>query len=285
MNTPWVRIHKAAIAVALAGTLGLVAGTASATVFNDFQVSEGSVPSALTNTFTADKITGNYTEVISFTPTSATTGTFTVSLKWQAGEFAAGCNSSCNIVTPTQLNGLGANNYGLYALYMSSGSFSTTGAVTTFTDTSGSGSLNVFIDPNENTTFTPPASGSNPWVTGNVVDDYLIASGTPLGGTGTLDPTLPTCGTSGINCGSFGTTTSFLLTSTVPGGTSYFTLPVPCYNLSFQSGQLNNFTVSGTNTINGSLDVVFSTPEPATLALLGVSLLGLAAIGRRRDQT
>ncbi|HLX30081.1 MAG TPA: flocculation-associated PEP-CTERM protein PepA [Casimicrobiaceae bacterium] len=268
------------LAVAFAAALGLGSGTASAAVFNPFQVSEGSVPGAVSNTFTADKITGNYTEVITF----GAGNTFTVSLLWQAGQFANNCPSPCTIVSPTQLNGLPTTGYGLYALYQSSGTFSTSGAVTTFTDTPGSGSLSVSIDPLEDTTFTPPANGSAPWTAANTSDDYQIATGTPLGGTGTLDPSLPTCST-GINCGSFGTTTSFHLTSTVPGGTDYFTLPVPFYDLSFQSGQLDNFAVSGTQTITGSLDVTFArAPEPATLMLLGVGLIGLAAVSRRRKQ-
>jgi PEP-CTERM motif-containing protein len=270
--------NKTLVAAAIVTAFAAASGGASAALFNPFQVTETSVPGAAPNVQTADKITGNYNEVISFGP-----GTFTVSLMWQAGQYLNNCNTACTLV-PNQLGAVTSNQYGLYALYQSSGTFSTTGGVTTFTDTPGVGSIHVFIDPTSNTTFTAPASGALPWMTASAGDDYNIANGTPLGGTGTLNPNLPTCAAGGgINCGSFGTTTSFALTAQ---GSQYFTLPIPFYNVSFQSGQLNNFAPTGTVTINGSLDVAFqpiSVPEPATLALLGIGLFGAGVIRRSRS--
>lgn len=262
-------------AAALFGSASAFAAPTSSGVFNPFTVN---APDG--KTFTADKITGNYVEVATFNPD----GTFNVSLEWTAGQFVA--NGGQTALSP-KTTGLGFD-YGMYALYTASGTVSQgANGTTTFTFTPGSGSLQLFLDRNADTTIDGnPANGTGSFSLGNTGDDALIASGNPLSGQGTLNPTLSTCsggGGAGINCGSFGSTTSFALNSL---GSSIFTDPNPFYSLSFQSGQLNNFTPSGTQTINGSLDVVFSgqVPEPASLGLLGLGLLGLGVVRRRKQQ-
>jgi hypothetical protein len=281
---------KAALVAAPLALAGLSAS--AATIYPDFMVDEGSVPLAADNIFAADKIVGGYVEVVTFTPYDPnvpTSGTFTTSIKWEAGQYWK--NDGTTTVS-SQLGSFGDSGYKMYGLLTGSGTFSIDGFnKTSFVFDTGVGSLVVYIDPNSDTTFSHPSlpdgvlgSGSIPWTTGSASDDILIATGGMLGGAGTLDPTLPTCGETGvINCGSFGTTTSFSLTS--PEGTNYFISPVPFFDLMFEAGQLNNFTVSGTQVINGSLDVVFgrrTVPVPATLGLFGAGLLGLGAMVRRK---
>ncbi len=268
------KFTKSFAAVAVAAVSMFASAAASADQFNPFTVQKPGTTGAA-NTFVADKITGNYSEVITFTG-----NTFNVVLKWEAGQFAT--NEGEDAVKKT---GLG-NDYGLYALYRASGTVSINAAGDTlFTFAPDSGSLGVYLDVDYDTEFTAPLTAASDFGRTGSGDDELLATGTGIRGEGLLRTTSSNCGTNlGIECGSFGSNTTFDLTTF---GKTFFIEPNPFYNLSFQSGQLNNFIPRGTVTINGSLDVTFQeaadVPEPASVGLLGLGLLGLGAARRRKQ--
>jgi hypothetical protein len=266
------RIVLQAIAAAVAV---MAAGVASASpVYPDFTVNTTALAGGGSLVpFTANDISGQYHEQLTFT--SATT--FSVALNFTAQGFNY---DDTNPALTTSYNaaqtGLGSN-YGLLALFNGTGTYSTSGGVTTFTLNPG-GALSLTYDKGAAATFDAPVSPGASYTINSHGDLLtLLGAGNAISGNGSENCTAPNL------CGSFGQAASFALT---PAGSSFFVSPVPFYGITLQSGQFEGFpVVAGTTvTSSGSLNAVFATvPEPMDVALVGVALLGLGlAVKRRR---
>ena len=152
-----MKLNTVLSALVAAGA-AFAATSAQAVVFPDFMVNPA--PYSAKAPFTADKITGNYDEYATF----GAGNTINVSLLFNAGQFVMNDGTTPLTAAVTGLN----SDYGLYALFMGSGTFSTVGSVTTFTLNPGSGSFNVFIDQGANNTYANPgANGTTSFVATN----------------------------------------------------------------------------------------------------------------------
>ena len=257
----WSKVTKKALAAtAVAAAFAAASFSASAQEFQDFIVDEGSIPGNTAVTFEADKINGAYSERITFGPG----GSFVTSAYANFGIFLE--NQGTVQVTESTL---GAE-YGLYALFTSSGTVS--GGPGVFTFSGSDAEVRVFIDPENDTDFALGATGADPVILGDNADDYLIASADELvSGTGVL--------VTGV--GGFFDIVLDGFTLTVDGE-EYFISPDPFYIRVNIDGDFDNFTPVGNQTLTGDVSAVFLIPEPGSLALLGFGLLGLALGLRRR---
>jgi hypothetical protein len=257
-------------------SLLLGASTASAANFPNFTINAASIEGANIPAFVADKITGNYDEFATF---DSTNNTFSLSLKWEAGQFVQNDGATALNAKTT---GLGTD-YSVYALYQASGTFLSNSGVTTFTFLKGN--VDMYLDKNLDTVFNDPIPKNGEFLfTTNITtigDDVKIATGGNkfVNGQGKLDSLLPTCSDNALNCGSFGASSNFELTQ---AGTQFFSSPNPLYT-AFISGQFNSFQLSSTQHINGSMDIVLHpVPLPAAAWMFISSMMALLAINKRK---
>ena len=262
---------RALLGAALAAGSGLASASS---VYPEFTVDTSALGGGgKLGTFTANDISGQYHEQLTFTSDS----TFVVTLDFVAQGFNHDdTNPALSASLTAGQTGLGVN-YGLLAILNASGTYSTSGGVTTFALTPG-GALTLSYDAGANASFLAPASpGGSFTIDANGDVLTTLATGAAITGNGSQSCSAPNL------CGSFGQENSFALTA---AGSTFFVGPSTFYDLSLQSGQFEGFpvTVGGTVTASGSLNAVFanSVPEPGSWAMMGLALAGIVAVRARR---
>ena len=264
--------HLQAAGVVTVLALGFSSHASAVAVFTvDPNAAFGATGGTHPGPFNANFITGNSSSLVALNAGHLT----------QAGQgwvnFSTFVDNGSNVLG--NVSGLN-NNWQMwaefsYTLQLASGTYAAVGSTYTVTGLNAT----LWVDPSiaSATTFT---QASNDGLTAASVshgtDSFIIATASLLAG----DAAINGQGGTGFN-----TTNSFSLNA---AGSQLFTAPVPFYNLQFQ--EFNNtaqgvFVVADSHiTINqasGGIDFN-RIPEPATLALLGIGLLGIGASTKRR---
>ncbi|AXR05223.1 flocculation-associated PEP-CTERM protein PepA [Salinimonas sediminis] len=241
----------------LALTAGIAASFSSYADFVEFTVDESSVAAGGAS-IDANKINGGYVENLTFDG---------------AGNFEADAFATFGLFynNGRVVKGSGLNSfYTLYATFSAEGSVTPNANGFTFEGTEGG--FQFFMDPSNDTAVSDFADLS----LSNTGDDYLLGSSSSLGANLGSSVTANGVTTTSFNFDFF----NFELTAE---GDQYFVSPQPFSMKVNVNGDFDSFNPAGSQSITGDVSAQFyEVPEPSTLAVLALGLLGLGASSRRK---
>lgn len=272
------RLPKVLLAACAVAAAALASSPASAEPI--FTVQEGVIDGSLPQFVTADRITFGYTaKIIQTIGGGSLTGSddpFVENGFLSKGSFELGAGNA----VASQLNAnVLAFGYGIYGVFKITGEADPGATPGTIHATFQTATLTLFADPNQDT--TKGFDAFNEVLLGNTVDDKALANLSLIVGEANVK--------GGLANGDFDSFLNFVLT---PFGQTFFVSPNPFFGIENFGGNTqtitgadptlsNNFVADATG---AGVELFLAVPEPATLSIVGLALLGMGAVTRRQKK-